>query len=155
MESSEMLATLQLLHAGHLVDMVEILEETGTLDRVIARFERQGRLAAPARLVQFGLATAEDVFRFHARLTGWTSWSCIRKGNASIARTSACKLSMIARIRGTAQPCHIWCIHPLRAFCGALAPPVIVHAERTLWTDPECMLVMTHNLEHRHEEMSF
>lgn len=148
MQSSEMLATLQLLHAGHLVDMLEILEEAGTLERVTARYARLGHLAAPARVAQLGLVTADDVLRFHARLTGWASWSWTRTGDAIFANTAACKLSMIARLRGTAQPCHLWCIHPLQALCGALDPPVIVHAERTLWLDPECTLVMTHNNDH-------
>ena len=143
METTEILEILQLLRAGEQIDALARFDSRGLLVEIANLARAEDRMAAAARVRQFGLTSAVDAFEFHSRIFGHTRWECTRERDGIIATAWTCKLCAIARARGTAAPCAFCCTDPLAALCAALPSPVFLNVASTLWSAGHCRLLLT------------
>jgi hypothetical protein len=140
MKTTEILEILQLLHAGDQIDALARFESRGLLEEISNLARMEDRMAAAARIGQFGLTGPIEVFQFHSRVFGHALWHCDREENGIIATARTCKLCAIARARGTARPCALCCTDPLAALCAALPSPVSLSVVSTLWNEDRCRI---------------
>lgn len=138
MKKADRLKTLQLFHAGLLVESLMLLEQYGAFDRVTAQKVREDILSAPARVGQFGLQSPDDVFRIHREIFGFSDWTLCRETAVFHITNTSCKLCSIAKVMGSPQPCQWCCIGPLSALCGGLKNSFSLRVESTLWNGHQC-----------------
>ncbi len=131
--------TLQLLFAGLLADSVAIFEKYGILEKIKLQKSVEYKLAAPARINQFGLKNPEDAFNLFNNLLGFTEWKINKASQGWIFSTKACKLKCISSTINSAKPCDLCCIDPLRALCESLEDPYKMEVYQTMWEDIECI----------------
>ena len=133
--------TLQLFYAAALVDSVVNYEEHGALETVTARKRKEQEAAAPAQLARLCIDAPAEVFRLFGEIFGCAAWEIVSDSDERTeARAASCMLCAIARQRGAASPCRLFCINPFSGFAKALGRELTV--EETLWTGDECRFVM-------------
>jgi hypothetical protein len=143
--------TLQLLYAGLLADSVAIFEKYGILEKIKLQKSIENKLAAPARVNQFGLKHPEDVFNLFNDLLGFTKWKIKRASQGCIFSTEVCKLKSISSTINSAKPCDLCCIDPLTALCESLADPYKLEVYQTMWEDIECIFYLHQNFENQNK----
>lgn len=143
MEPRETLNILQLLHAGTLVDILEAYEKLDILEQRFSIGETEQRLAAKARVQQFGLNRPRDVFRLFSEVFGFVDWHKEENDSENFWIADRCKLCAIAIKRGTIQPCRLFCVDPISALCGALQPAFTLTVQKTLWESDSCSIVVS------------
>lgn len=134
---------LQLIHTGTLVDILEEYERLNLLELRTSINETEQRLAARARVQQFGLCAPKDVFQLFSEIFGFVEWRKKITDTENSWKADACKLCAIAIKRGTIQPCKLFCIDPLRALCSALQPAFTLTVQKTLWESDSCSFVIS------------
>lgn len=143
MTLQERLELTQLFLAGTLTESVAIMHRQGILSEIERNAEQTERHAAPARIVQFGTTTPEELFSFHRQTAGFSDWAVAPSPDGFTVTNSACTLHAIATVRGTTLPCELCCIIPLSALCHALPEPFRLRTDATLENAPCCRFTLT------------
>jgi hypothetical protein len=132
--------TLQLLYAGSLADLVQIICDNGLLEIVSAQKQIENNLAAPARVREFRFTKPADVFKFYSDIIGFVKWESVTNVNGYTFTAKNCKLKDIASYLLIDSPCDLCCITPIKSLCSALKVPYQVEASQTLWESKSCIL---------------
>ncbi len=138
--SEKEMKTLQLFYAAVLADSVVNYEENGILEKVTAKKSIEQEAAAPAQLQRLGISGLSDLFSVNSSLFGCARWNVAETGDTAEAVSESCLLCAIARQRGTASPCGIFCINPFKGFARALG--YSLEARETLWDGSRCRFSM-------------
>jgi hypothetical protein len=142
MKPNEILEMLQLLHAGLMVEAVARFHQHGLLKQVTSDKLREDRLSAEARIAQFEIESAEDLFCLHTQLYGFVHWHLDRQNDSICISGRACKLHDIASATTMVSPCDVCCINPLRTLSAALPTPMSLSVDSTLWDSDECLFTL-------------
>ena len=133
------LKTLQLFYAGLMADAAANFEHFGVLPQVREKKAREQEAAAPGQLSQLGIRTARELFERFGAIFGCARWEVAESEDGSLAaETRTCLACAIAKKRGGAKPCELYCLNPFRALAAALQPARRLQVEETLWEGGRC-----------------
>jgi hypothetical protein len=139
MNETSDLRTLQLFYAGLMADAAANFEHFGVLEQVREKKAREQEAAAPAQLNQLGIRSPRELFERFGAIFGCARWELSeQEAGALSAETRTCLACAIARKRGGAKPCELYCINPFRALAAALQPARSLQVEETLWEGHRC-----------------
>lgn len=134
------LKTLQLFYAAALVDSIANYGEQGILEKVTAKKAAEQAGAAPAQLQRLGIGGPAELFKKFSSLFGCVKWEVSETAEATEAAAGSCLMCAIAKQRGTASPCDMYCINPFKGFARALGCSLEVR--ETLWEGGRCLFSM-------------
>ncbi|RJP64795.1 MAG: hypothetical protein C4539_14095 [Ignavibacteriales bacterium] len=140
MKEKKDILTLQLLYAGLLADLLQILCDNGLLEKVSTEKQTENNLAAPARVKELKLKHPDDVFNFYSNVIGFAQWNSFPMAAGYSFKAKDCKLKSIARYLSIDSPCNYCCINPIASLCSALEIPYQIQVSRTLWDSKSCIL---------------
>jgi hypothetical protein len=135
--------TLQLFYASVLADSVNHYNQAGILDMVTEKKAAQQEITAAPQLKQLGIESPEQLFDYYSRVFGCIRWQVAEENGAVTATGNHCLLCSIAKKMQTAQPCHIYCINPIRAMLKSMDPSFRLSVEETLWEGSRCVFRST------------
>lgn len=138
METEKRLKLLQLFYAGVLADSVANYGKSGILEEVTSRKAAEQEIMAKHQLLQLGYTTPEELFAGFSELFGCVNWKISSEDAEVVTRGSSCLLCAISRKMNTMQPCHIYCINPMRSLSKALEPGYDLLVKKTIWDSDEC-----------------
>jgi len=142
MELFEKVKLLQAVYAGALADAVLRFGREGILEKITAQKELEQMAGGKVRAAQLGITTKEDVFFKLSDLMGCAQWK-LEPDNESdgfTAVTSGCMLCAMAKRMGTASPCRIYCLDPMKGMIAGLDSEASFDVKSTLFDGCECRI---------------
>ncbi len=130
--------TLQLFYASVMADSVKHYHDAGILEAVTPKKANLQAMTAGTQLKQLGIKTPEELFSYFSRVFGCIKWDYAPLAENATATGKHCLLCSIAKKMNTAQPCHIYCINPFKAFLASMNPAFRLNVKETLWEGSQC-----------------
>lgn len=135
------LGLLQLFYAGVLVETANNYAQMGVMEQIAEKKRREQAIAASAQLTRLGAKNPAELFTKMKEVFGCVNWQIEENGNITRATGSNCLMCAIAKKTGSAKPCDLYCINPMKAFGEAMRPGKKLNIEKTLWESNECVFV--------------
>jgi len=135
------LGLLQLFYAGVLVEAANNYEQLGVTEQITEKKRREQAIAAPVQLTRLGAQNPAELFTKMKEVFGCVNWQIEERGNITRATGSNCLMCAIAKKTGSAKPCNLYCINPMKAFGEAMRPAKRLNVEKTLWESDECVFI--------------
>ena len=144
MEIEKRLTMLQNTYAASVAETVNTYEKLKALETIVeGRKERQAQ-TAPYLNQQLGIQSVEDVFYTLSEIYGCANWSVKKTENGYVATATSCKLCVLSKKMGGANPCDGWCLDPMSAMVTATekidAGSIVVKS--TLMTGDCCRMLI-------------
>lgn len=133
---------LQLFYAGVLADSVSHYEKAGILEKVTEIKKIQQGMAAHGQLKHLEINSVEDLFEKFSKIFGCVDWTVTPNDKGLKATGYSCLLCSISKRIGSAQPCQIYCINPLRSLVEAIESSTILEVNETLWDGTQCEFIV-------------
>ncbi len=138
METDRKLKLLQLFYAGVLADATDNFEKFGIREAVTEKKVTEQMVMARGQRVQMGIETPEQLLRTSSDIFGCITWDVTVGHDTVTGEGSSCLLCAIAKKRGIARPCHMYCINPMTAMAATLEPSCTLTVRETLWDGDRC-----------------
>ena len=143
METDKKLKLLQLFYAAVLADATDNYERFGISDAVADKKAAEQMVMARGQRVQMGIETPEQLFTTFSDIFGCIKWEVTVTPGLVAGEGAGCLLCAIAKKKGTAQPCRMYCINPMRAMAASLEPSCKLTVKETLWDGSMCRFEIT------------
>jgi len=143
METGKKLKLLQLFYAGVLADAIDNYERFGIREAVTDKKAAEQLVMARGQRIQMGIETSEQMFTTFSDIFGCIQWNVTLGPGTVTGEGGSCLLCAIAKKKGTAQPCRMYCINPMTAMAAALEPSCMLTVRETLWDGNRCRFEIT------------
>ncbi len=121
MDIMKKLALLQNTYAASVAETVNTYEKLKVLDSIVERRKERQIQTAPFLNQQLGIETVGDVFSKLSEVYGCANWAVEKTNDGYIATATACKLCVLSKKMGGANPCNGWCLDPMFTMITAVS----------------------------------
>ncbi len=144
MDIEKRLALLQNTYAASIAETVNTYDKLKVLDTIVERRKERQAQTAPFLNQQLGIETVEDVFCKLSEIYGCANWFVEKTDDGYIATAVSCKLCMLSKKMGGANPCNGWCLEPMFAMITAAGKidAGSIAVESTLMTGNCCKVLV-------------
>ncbi len=111
---------MQNTYAASIAETVNTYEKLKVLEHVVAKKKERQSQTAPYMNQQLGIENIEGVFSRLADTFGCANWALEKAVDGYIATATVCKLCALSKRMGGANPCHGWCLDPMKAMITAV-----------------------------------
>jgi len=115
MDIEKRFALLQNTYAASIAETVNTYDKLKVLDTIVERKKERQAQTAPFLNQQLGIETVEDVFYKLSEIYGCANWLVEKTDNGYTATAVSCKLCVLSKKMGGANPCNGWCLDPMFA----------------------------------------
>lgn len=119
MDIEKRFALLQNTYAASIAETVNTYDKLKVLDTIVERRKERQVQTAPFLNQQLGIETVEDVFCQLSEIYGCANWIVEKTADGYVAVATACKLCVLSKKMGGANPCYGWCLDPMSAMITA------------------------------------
>ena len=142
MEIQKRLAVLQNTYAASIAEAVNTYDKLKALEKIVEQRKERQKQTAPYLNQQLSIESVEDVFYKLSEIYGCANWTVKKTEEGYTAIATSCKLCVLSKKMGGANPCYGWCLDPMIAMISAVSniDAERITVESTLMTDDCCKL---------------
>lgn len=142
MEIQKRFAMLQNTYAASVAEAVNTYDKLKALEKIVEKRKERQKQTAPYLNQQLSIESVEDVFYKLSEIYGCANWTVKKTEEGYMATATSCKLCVLSKKMGGANPCYGWCLDPMIAMISAVSniDAERITVESTLMTDDRCKL---------------